>query len=169
MTTELTERILEVHDITAENFAPFGTLIEPMEDGTPFGELDAKLDFSAGTPRFYAMKLVGRGTSFTRITRHRQVSQLLASVGGHEWAIAVAPPLDPENPDAAPNLDDITAFRIPGDVAIALHRAAWHAGPLLLKGAEQSFFNLELADTNVVDHQNFEIGATHGITMTLAL
>ncbi|CAD6008765.1 ureidoglycolate lyase [Agreia sp. COWG] len=169
MTENLSERTLEVHDITAANFAAFGTLIEPMDDGTPFSELDATLDFSAGTPRFYAMKLIGRGTSFTRITRHRRVTQLLASVGGNEWAIAVAPPIDPENPDAAPELDDIVAFRVPGDVAIALHRATWHAGPLLPKGEHQSFFNLELADTNVVDHQNFEIGATHGVTMSLAL
>lgn len=129
MTENLSERTLEVHDITAANFAAFGTLIEPMDDGTPFSELDATLDFSAGTPRFYAMKLIGRGTSFTRITRHRRVTQLLASVGGNEWAIAVAPPIDPENPDAAPELDDIVAFRVPGDVAIALHRATWHAGP----------------------------------------
>ena len=49
-------------------------------------------------------------------------------------------------------MEDIKAFRIPGDVAIKLHRGSWHAGPFF-EDDEINFFNLELADTNEVDHQ----------------
>jgi len=40
----------------------------------------------------------------------------------------VAPPGDLSD-DARPRLEDIVAFRIPGDRVIKLHVATWHAGP----------------------------------------
>ena len=146
-----------IHDLTPEAFAPFGTVIVPMEDGTPFGPQDAPLDFSEGTPRFYAMRIPARGLTIKGITRHKAVTQTLASVGGHTWYLGVAPP----GPDDAPALDAIKVFRIPGDAAVALHKGAWHVGPLF-EGAEQSFFNLELADTNVVDHELCKLTERYG-------
>jgi ureidoglycolate lyase len=114
-----------------------------MEDGVPFGVEDASLDLSAGTPRFYAIRIPARGLMVTQITRHRHVTQALASVGGHTWFLAVAPPLAIDDPKAEPAFDDIRAFRIPGDVGVILHKGTWHAGPLF-EGDEQSFVNLEL-------------------------
>jgi ureidoglycolate lyase len=67
---------------------------------------------------------------------------------------------------AEPALDDINAFRIPGDVAVVLHKGSWHAGPLF-EGDEQSFFNLELADTNVVDHHTSDLVARYGCALRL--
>jgi hypothetical protein len=78
------------------------------------------------------------------------VTQCLGSLGGKEWLIAVAPPgttardLDD---DARPALEDIVAFRVPGDRAIKLHVATWHAGPHFVHD-ECLFFNLENLDTN---------------------
>jgi ureidoglycolate hydrolase len=63
-----------------------------------------------------------------RIARHRRVTQCLGSLGGKEWLIGVAPPGD-LNDDAGPRVEDIAAFRVPGDRLIKLHVATWHAGP----------------------------------------
>lgn len=144
-------RPLPIEPLTAEAFEPFGTVIAPADDGEPFGPEDAVLALDGGTPRFYTMRIPGRGLTIDRITRHRRVTQVLASAGGNDWLVAVAPPLDVDDPDAAPDPEAIRAFRIPGDVAVMLAVGAWHAGPLF-DGEAQSFFNLELADTNVVDH-----------------
>jgi ureidoglycolate hydrolase len=159
-------RDLPVLRLTAARFAPFGTVIEPAEDGTPFGPGDAALHLGAGTPRFYAMRLPNRGLVVSRITRHRQVTQVLASAGGSPWMIAVAPPPAADTPDAAPSLDDIRAFEVPGDAAIMLLRGAWHAGPLF-EAAEASFFNLELIDTNITDHWTVDLRERHGVCLRL--
>jgi ureidoglycolate lyase len=142
---------LPVQPLTAEAFAPFGTVMAALPDGVPFGPADAPLDLSRGIPRFYVMRLETRGLAVRHITRHRRVTQALASVGGAPWMVAVAPPLDLDDPDAEPAWQDIRAFRVPGDVAVMLFRGTWHAGPLF-DTPEASFFNLELADTNVTDH-----------------
>ena len=158
---------LSVEPLTAEAFEVFGTVIPPTEDGVAFGPADAQLDLGSGTPRFYAMRIPGRGLEVERITRHRLCTQALASVGGHPWVMAVAPPLDLDVADAAPTLDHIKAFLIPGHVAVMLHKGTWHAGPLFPTGSELSFFNLELADTNVVDHHTVDLRQTYGSSLRL--
>jgi ureidoglycolate hydrolase len=150
--------------LTPEGFAPYGTVILPADDGTPFGGGDAELVLSGGTPRFYAMRLPNRGLVISRITRHREVTQVLASAGGMPWLLAVAPPPEVDGANAEPALEAIRAFRVPGDVAVMLKRGAWHAGPLF-EMAEASFFNLELSDTNVVDHWNCDLVARFGVSL----
>ena len=159
-------RNLVVADLTAKRFAPYGTMIAPMEDGTVFGPQDAALYFGIETPRFYAMRLPNRGLVVERITRHRGVTQVLASAGGQPWLLAVAPPPAVDTADAEPGLEDIRAFRVPGDVAVMLFRGTWHAGPLF-EGTEASFFNLELSDTNVTDHWNCDLVTRYGVTLKL--
>ncbi len=58
----------------------------------PFGPDDAQLDLTLGTPRLYIMRLPRKGLQIRQITRHRQVTQCLASTSGESWFIAVAPP-----------------------------------------------------------------------------
>jgi ureidoglycolate hydrolase len=159
-------RDLPILPLTAEAFAPFGTVMPPLEDGIPFGPQDAQLQLTAGTPRFYTMRIPGRGMTVTHITRHRQVTQALASVGGLPWVMAVAPPLDLDQLGAEPALDAIRAFLIPGDVAVMLSRGTWHAGPLF-DAAQACFFNLELADTNVVDHHTCNLAQRYGVALRL--
>lgn len=157
---------LPILELTQERFAHYGSVIAPMEDGLPFGTQDAPLDLSGGRPRLYAIRIPARGLTVTRITRHRRVTQALASVGGYTWFLAVAPPFAVDDPVAEPALSDICAFRIPGDAAIMLHKGTWHAGPLF-EGDEQSFFNLELADTNVVDHHTSDLVTRFGCALSL--
>lgn len=159
---------LPVAPLTAEGFAPFGAVLQALEDGTSFTAQEGQLDLSRGRPRFYVMRLHGRADGVVRrITRHRQVTQVLASVGGHPWSIAVAPPHGLAQDDAEPALQDIRAFRVPGDVALLLARGTWHAGPMF-EATEASFFNLELADTNVVDHHSCSLVERYGTALRLS-
>ena len=110
------------------------------------------------------MRLSARPTVVRRITRHRRVTQALASVDGSSWLMLVAPPLGLDDPEAKPLLEDIRAFEIPGGLAIMLFRGTWHAGPLFA-GEEASFFNLELADTNETDHHNCDLVESYGVAL----
>jgi ureidoglycolate lyase len=153
---------LPLRHLTAAAFAPFGTLAEASEDGTPFGPGDAQLDLRRGTPRFYVMRLQHRAPAFTQITRHLAVTQCLASAGGKPWMLAVAPPADPDDAAAVPDPMAICAFLVPGHVAVVLHRSTWHAGPFFDEPT-QDFFNLELADTNQVDHHDCRLDQRFGL------
>jgi ureidoglycolate hydrolase len=151
---------------TPESIAPFGTLVTPGEDGTPFGAADAKLELGAGTPRLYIMRLKNRPLLVKGITRHRRVTQCLAATGGREWFICLAAPLDPDAPHEAPDPRAIACFRIGGDVALALKRGTWHAGPFF-EAPEQDFLNLELSDTNETDHHTVRLDERFGIAFQI--
>lgn len=142
---------------TPENTAPYGTLLDPGEDGLQFGALDAKLELAQGTPRFYIMTLQARTLTVDRITRHRRVTQCLAAMEGQAWIMVMAPPGD--TPDPA----RLRALRFSGTQALCLHVGTWHAGPLLLQ-PECHFINLELADTNVVDHDTVKLARTYAVS-----
>jgi ureidoglycolate lyase len=135
---------LDIADLTPAAFAPFGTVGMPQADGA-HGNGDVPLDLSQGRPRFYIMRLTGRGLSFDRMARHDRVTQCLGTTDGQPWLIAVAPA-----GVAAPAFADIRAFCIPSDQFIALAHGTWHAGPYFSE-PQRDFYNLELADTNKAD------------------
>jgi ureidoglycolate hydrolase len=156
-------RDLAAVPVTAAGFAPFGKLIEPTEDGAPVEDVDRALDLSQGRPRFYIMALAHRGLTVSRITRHAATTQVLASADAAPWLLAVAPPDETADmPDPAA----IRAFLIPGGRAVLLSRGTWHAGPYF-EPATMNFFNLELDDTNAVDHATCDLAACFGLTFTL--
>lgn len=137
--------LIEVAELTPETFGPFGEVGGPLTDGG-HGLGDVALDLSAGAPRFYIMRLTGRGLSFNAMARHDRVTQCLGAVDGRPWLIAVAP-----SALAQPRLSDIQAFRIPADRFIKLGCGTWHAGPYFSE-SQRDFYNLELIDTNIADY-----------------
>lgn len=147
---------------TPETIAPFGTLVQPGEDGTPFGPQDAVLDLGQGTPRFYIMRLPHRPLLIRGITRHVRVTQCLASADGADWFIGLAPA------DAPLTAEGITCFRIPGGTALCLTKGTWHAGPFFT-AEQQDFFNLELSDTNETDHDTVRIDTSFGSALAIAI
>jgi ureidoglycolate lyase len=159
---------LPVEPIGTEAFAPYGTLIESAEDGKLFGPDEAQLVLDRGTPRFYIMTLKRREFGFRHITRHLSVTQCLASVGGRPWLIAVAPPETPDDASALPDISRLRAFRIEGHQAIMLGRSTWHAGPFF-EDETLGFFNLELADTNQVDHHSCYLDRSFGLRYRFSL
>jgi ureidoglycolate hydrolase len=148
MNTAKTVQQLQAEWITSENFRPYGQVIFASEDSKSYDSEDAQLNLQNGTPRFYIMRLNKRGRKFHKITRHVQCTQCLGSLEGKDWLIAVAPP---NNESDCPALEDIKAFRIPGNCFIKLEMGTWHAGPYF-ESDFIDFYNLELSDTNIVDH-----------------
>jgi ureidoglycolate lyase len=159
---QISSKTLVAEPISAAAFAPYGKLVEPMPDGAPAGDVDQALDLSGGRPRFYIMALEHRALTVSRITRHTRATQVLAAVGGGSWLLAVAPPGEASEPDPAA----IRAFLIPGTVAVLLSCGTWHAGPYF-EPAAMSFFNLELEDTNVVDHETCDLAGRFGVSFAL--
>lgn len=148
---------LQANLITPESFRPFGQVIQASVDGKTFDREDAQLHLQKGIPRFYIMRLQHRGRTFHKITRHQQCTQCLGALEGREWLIAVAPPSEA----AAPAIADLTAFRIPGNCFIKLDLGTWHAGPYFDSDVVD-FYNLELSDTNLVDHDTCDLKSTYG-------
>lgn len=144
--------------INPENFAPFGQVIFPSADGATFGPHEAQLKLDAGIPRFYIMTLVSKGTRFRTITRHQRCTQCLGALEGKDWVIGVAPPGSSDQPDP----QQIRAFHIPGNCFIKLEVGTWHAGPYFIHPSV-SFYNLELSDTNVTDHQTCSLAQAFGL------
>ena len=149
---------LPPQDITPEAFLPYGQVIFALKDGEPYNRNDAQLQLQNGIPRFYIMRLHHRGRKFHQITRHLRCTQCLGSLEGKDWLIGVAPPSAADYPA----WEDIVAFRVPGNCFIKLDVGTWHAGPYF----EQDwidFYNLELSDTNVVDHDTCNLLHQHGV------
>ncbi|MBW4561441.1 MAG: ureidoglycolate lyase [Mojavia pulchra JT2-VF2] len=163
MSTSQTVQQLQAEWITPENFRRYGQVIFPSSDGKPFDTEDAQLNLQNGTPRFYIMRLHGRGRKFHKITRHVQCTQCLGSLEGKDWLIAVCPP---HNELDEPVLEEIAAFRIPGNCFIKLNEGTWHAGPYF-EHEVVDFYNLELADTNVVDHFTHDLLSSHQLEFEL--
>lgn len=148
MNISKTVQQLNAESVTSENFQRYGQVISASIDGKPYDAEDAQLNLQNGIPRFYIMRLHRRGRKFHTITRHIKCTQCLGSLSGKDWLIAVAPANNDRN---EPRLEEIAAFRIPGNCFIKLEIGTWHAGPYFEHEIVE-FYNLELADTNVVDH-----------------
>ncbi|OCQ99460.1 Ureidoglycolate hydrolase [Nostoc sp. MBR 210] len=157
MNTSQTVQQLKAELITSENFQRYGQVIFASKDGKAFDAEDAQLNLQNGTPRFYIMRLEKRGRKFNKITRHIKCTQCLGSLEGKDWFIAVCPP---HNELDKPVLAEIAAFRIPGNCFIKLNEGTWHAGPYF-DHEVVDFYNLELADTNVVDHFTHDFRQSH--------
>ncbi|MCC5638568.1 Ureidoglycolate hydrolase [Nostoc sp. CHAB 5844] len=157
MSKSQTVQQLQAQLITPENFRRYGQAIFASTDGKAFDAEDAQLNLQKGIPRFYIMRLQKRGRKFNKITRHVQCTQCLGSLEGKDWFIAVCPPY---NELHEPVLEEIAAFRIPGNCFIKLNEGTWHAGPYF-DHEVVDFYNLELADTNVVDHFTHDFLKSH--------
>ena len=155
---------IQAQPVGVEVFAPYGEIISPRGASSQFdinpydpetSAEEPRLTLTNGTPRLWIMRLKKNGLVFSKLARHRRVSQCLGALQGKEWFIAVAPPNDLAD-GTRPEHAQIAAFRIPGDYVIKLHVATWHAGPHFLHD-ECLFFNLENLDTNKRDFEAYDL------------
>ncbi len=154
--SQATIKKIKANWITPEQFKPYGQVIFASKDGQVYDEMDAQLNLKNGIPRFYIMRLRQKGRQFHKITRHVQCTQCLGSLEGKNWLMAVAPPSETDEP----NLDQLAAFQIPGNCFIKLEVGTWHAGPYF-EADQVDFYNLELSDTNIVDHFTHDFLKSH--------
>jgi ureidoglycolate hydrolase len=99
-----------------------------------------------------------RKRQFHKITRHNQCTQCLGSLDGKDWFISVAPPSEAQQP----KIEEIVAFHISGNCFIKLEMGTWHSGPYFDYDFVD-FYNLELSDTNIVDHFTHDFGKSHNL------
>ncbi|MDJ1179348.1 ureidoglycolate lyase [Roseofilum sp. BLCC_M91] len=163
MTEPLKLQPLPAPWIAPETFAPYGQVIWATDDGKPYDSQDAQLILDRGTPRFYIMRLHQNGRKFAAITRHQNCTQCLGSLEGKDWFLGVAPPSENSKPDP----EQIRAFHIPGNCFVKLHLGTWHAGPHIDHDFVD-FYNLELSDTNITDHQTCNLGLTYGLEFEIS-
>jgi ureidoglycolate hydrolase len=149
---------LPAQGITPESFQPYGQVIYASQDGKPYGSNDAQLVLQNGIPRFYIMRLRDKTRKFRHITRHVKCTQCLGSLEGKEWLIGVAPPGNRDRP----LLEEIVAFRIPGNCFIKLELGTWHSGPYFDEEFVD-FYNLELSDTNLNDGDTCNLLKTYNV------
>ncbi|CAO2197059.1 unnamed protein product [Urochloa humidicola] len=181
---------LRAVEATPESFAPFGQVVAGS-DGAKYGPDDAQLDLSRGIPRFYLMRLENQPLKFSSITHHANVTQCLGSIGGQDWYLGVAKPslVDGASSDEQslshftsgvakpaqsraghyylpPDPAEVCVFRVSGLKFLKLHRGTWHAGPLFRADA-MDFYNLELSNTNEVDHTTHRFRKHDGVTFVV--
>ena len=161
MTPAKSVQQLTAQSISTKNFYPYGQVIYPNIDGKAYNSKNAQLVLQ-GTPHLYIMRLHQRGRKFQTITRHLRCTQCLGSLAGKDWLIAVAP----ASAASEPALTAITAFRIPGDCFIKLEVGTWHAGPYF-ESEFVDFYNLELSDTNINDHDTYNFGQQHNLELEI--
>lgn len=163
MATPVVTRTLTAQPLTSESFRPFGQVLGAGDDGKEYDGEDAQLQgFEAGTPRFYIMRLPRRGLTFHRITYHANVTQCLGVLSPvAPWYMAVARPSG--SVANHPQEEDIKVFRIPHGVYVKMEKGTWHAGPLFSSHQHMDFYNLELSDTNVVDHNTHDFKMADGL------
>jgi ureidoglycolate lyase len=129
MTEKLT---IEVEELTAEAFAPYGRVVEMPESPAtgsgpgwrswfPVAEVLASQPVGIGLVRTEKRDLV-----VAEMERHVDNEELLIPL----WADLIQPMGVPEkldDPDATPSLDKIRAFRIRPGQAIIMKKGAWHS------------------------------------------
>ena len=125
-------------EITAEAFAPFGTLIdaaavkpEAINDGTTLRHSDlAALDLRGGTRDPVIGIYVASARRFplriAKLERHRQAAQVFLPLGNHRFVVVVAP--GGETPDWTA----LRAFVTTPGAGVALRRGCWHHGLIAL-------------------------------------
>ncbi|CAN0909314.1 hypothetical protein LINGRAHAP2_LOCUS25722 [Linum grandiflorum] len=178
---EMKEVKLKPIEATPESFKDYGQVIGPSPDGEEFGPQDAQLNLTEGTPRFYIMKLTNRPLKFAAITHHAKVTQCLGSIGGAAWFLGVAKSSIVSAAEEqgvkkkisksghtylAPEIDDVRVFRFSGSTFVKLEKGTWHAGPLF-EGDSMDFYNLELSNTNVVDHTTHYFNKENGVVFAI--
>src|SRR4029079_13028320 len=115
-----TANTIPAQALDAKLFAPYGEVIYPRTAGSQFdvnpydpetGAEEPSLTLTNGTPRLWIMRLKKNGLVFSKLARHRRVTQCLGSLQGKEWFVAVAPPGEMTD-GAGPELTRMAAFRI---------------------------------------------------------
>jgi len=144
----MTPQILAAVGLSECDFDRFGTAILPVDDMTPHSDRDAQLQFAGDNLRFYVMRLRRRPAVVGSMTRHLNASQCLGSADAQPWWIAVADPaIVPEHLE----ISKVQLVKVMPGEGVKLHPGTWHDGPFFAADTAL-FFNLELSDTNLTDH-----------------
>ncbi len=125
-------RTLPIEPITAEAFAPFGTLLVGPAAGP---RQDRAAEIENGRPGAALNLALIRSEPFAdtmplrRLERHPHSAQGFLPLAVGDYLVVVAPD-DGGRPDEAA----LRAFRVPGDTGIVYRSGVWHAHMTTLSG-----------------------------------
>src|SRR4051794_41780608 len=97
----LPRHMLDVRELTAEAFAPYGQVIAPLRTGGQGAEThydpetsttEARLVLGNGEPRLWIMHLPHVGLGFSRIARHRRGAPSPGALRGKGRVVGGGPP-----------------------------------------------------------------------------
>jgi ureidoglycolate lyase len=160
--------ILAVEPLTAQEFAPFGDVIEARED-IPFHTINrgfarrfdsrAAIDTAAagGTTTVAIVRAVPHALPFNvvMLERHLLGSQAFVPLSARSYLVVVAPP------GPAPELTSLRCFICSNGQGINYAPATWHH-PLLAIGAESDFLVIDRAvPSGEVDCEEHSWGETN--------
>ncbi|MCF4128504.1 ureidoglycolate lyase [Methylobacterium sp. SyP6R] len=118
-------RTLPIEPITAEAFAPYGTLLVGPAAGP---RQDRAAEIENGRPGVPLNLALVRSEPFAgtmplrRLERHPHSAQAFLPLAVGEYLVVVAP-----DADGRPDEAGLRAFRVPGDTWIVYRSGAWHA------------------------------------------
>ena len=163
---------LLVEPLTAEAFAPFGTVLSPKgRDRLPVNTYGDKLDiyregFETDQPtEWFIVQGRRRAMSALFLERHRQLTQAFIPMNGDAFVTVVAPPDVGFEESGLPLLSETKAFIVPGDAAIQLHRGTWHENPFPLRDDQWFLVTSHAALTR--GHQKNPVGGLEALPLDL--
>jgi ureidoglycolate lyase len=159
---------LAIEPLTAEAFAPFGTVIEtagaesyPINGGTTT-RFHALAEAEAG-PSGTAILSIFRATRWPEpveikmMERHPLATQAFFPLSGQDWLVVVAG-------GERPTVDDLRLFRARGDQGVQYGHGIWHH-PLLILVEQQDFL---IVDRQGPGENYEEIGFQPGVRLNMA-
>ena len=127
---------LDVEELSAGAFAPFGVVIEqPAAEpsaGGPGWQWWGETALLAGDDRPFGigfLRLAPADLRFDWAERHMRTPEMLIPAGG-DCLVYVGPPDNPQQPDQLPPLESFRVFRVREGQGVLLHPGVWHGAPL---------------------------------------
>lgn len=122
---------IELEDLTAAAFAPFGEVIGLAEGPPVFSGPHIKSwrqNFACDGPvEVMTARYAHQPMTLSLLERHFNVTQAFIPMTADPWVMVVAGPTAPEDRDALPAPKAARAFLVAGGHGIMLARGAWHA------------------------------------------
>jgi ureidoglycolate lyase len=136
--------VLPLHRLTAEAFAPFGSVL--TEEGrtrlpiNTYGELvDLYTEpFDSDQPvEWFIGNFRPRRNRVLFLERHMHITQTFIPLGGKQFVTIVARANAEEEANGLIKVEEMKAFVVPGDAAIQVHRGTWHENPFAVHAEGQ--------------------------------
>ncbi len=135
--------IVTIEALTPAAFAQFGVILSPEgRERLPINTYGDKLDLyregfeTDRSIEWFIARFRSRDLKPLFLERHRQLTQTFIPLSGAAFVMFVAPS-DAARANGMPDVESMRAFRVPGEVAVQLHRSTWHENPFPLQ-AEQT-------------------------------
>ena len=132
-------RVVKAEPLSEDAFAPYGTVLAAEGQRRSIDLYGSTIDvFSAGRVDADVPVDIFMSRSSIRefrvhfLERHMLLAQMFVPLCGTPFVVVVGRPDAREDENGIPLVDEISAFFVPGDKAVTIHRGTWHEPPFPL-------------------------------------